>query len=208
MTGSRPIVIGLAGGIGSGKSLAASMLAELGCVVLDSDREARAALDKPEVRAELVRWWGPAVVGADGRVDRSAVAAIVFRDAGERMRLEALVHPLVRESRAEMVRHAAAAGAPAVVVDAPLLFEAGVHRECDVVIFVDAPLEARLARVRETRGWAAGELERRENAQWKLDDKRRLADHVVVNDSGPETLRSRIEALFHKLTATRPVDGA
>jgi dephospho-CoA kinase len=207
MTLRRPIVIGLAGGIGSGKSLAASILADLGCIVVDSDQQARAALDRPEVRSTLVEWWGPRVIGPDGRISRSRVAEVVFRDQGQRRRLEALIHPLVRRTRQEMIRRACESGAPAVVVDAPLLFEAGVDKECDAVIFVDAPLAARRERIR-ARGWEAGELERREKAQWKLDEKRRRADHVVVNDAGPEELRSRIAAVFHVLTATRPPDGA
>jgi dephospho-CoA kinase len=204
VTGPRPIVIGLAGGIGSGKSLVAAILAELGCIVIDLDREARAALDRPDVREELQRWWGPGVFGPDGRVDRSRVAAIVFKDEGERRRLEGLIHPLVKATRGEMVGRAADAGAPAVVVDAPLLFEAGVDKECDVVVFVDAPLGARLERVRATRGWGPEELQRRESVQWGLDVKRRLADHVVVNDTGPDDLRARVAAVFQTIACNMP----
>lgn len=205
MTRPRPMVIGLAGGIGSGKSRVAAMFGELGCVVLDSDRDARAALERPEVRAQIRRWWGEEVVASDGQLDRSRIAAIIFKDERERHRLEALVHPLVKASREEMVRQAAKAGAPAVVVDAPLLFEAGVNKECDAVVFVESPLAARLERVRATRGWGPEELERRERAQWGLDVKRRLADHVLVNDSGADELRARVQALFREIVCnTRP----
>jgi dephospho-CoA kinase len=204
MSDARPIVIGLAGGIGAGKSLVARVFAELGCVVIDSDAEAKAALDRPEVRRRLVEWWGSGVVGADGKVDRAEVAKIVFTDEAARRRLEALVHPLVKAARDAAVARASAAGAPAVVVDAPLLFEAGVDKECDVVVFVDAPRAARLARVKATRGWDEPELDRRERAQWGLDVKRPLADYVVVNDRDPGELRGRVGAIFHRIIATRP----
>lgn len=203
MTATRPLVIGLAGGIGSGKSSVAALLAEFGCIVLDSDQEAREALARPDVRDQLIHWWGPKVIAPDGGIDRSRIAAIVFSDPAERRRLESLVHPLVKSSREEMIRRAAAVGAPVVVVDAPLLFEAGVDQECDVVVFVDAPLRERLERVRVARGWGPGELERREKAQWGLDAKRRLADYVVLNDSGPAELRARVAAVFQQLSATR-----
>lgn len=177
-------VIGLAGGIGSGKSHVAREFARRGCLVVDSDAEARAALDRPEVREELVGWWGAGVVGADGKVDRKRVGAIVFGDPEERRRLEALVHPLVRESRARMVERARATGAVGVIVDAPLLFEAGVDRECDAVVFVDAAREVRLARVGAARGWDEAELSRREAAQWPLELKRAKCRFVIANEGG------------------------
>jgi len=198
--GRRALVVGLVGGIGAGKSAVARAMGELGFVVIDSDREAKAALDRPEVRDELVRWWGKGVLGAEGRVDRKVVAGIVFADAAERRRLEALVHPLVKATRAELVRRAAAEGKPGVVVDAPLLIEAGSDAECDAVVFVDAPRERRLERVRATRGWDEAELTRREAAQLPLEAKRARADAVVLNDADPATLRRRVEALVEDLS--------
>lgn len=189
-----PLVIGLVGGIGAGKSAVARALARLGCVVYDADAEVRRVLARPEVRDELARWWGPGVI-AGGAVDRSAVARIVFADAGERRRLESLIHPLLREARAVLRDQAARQGAPALVVDAPLLFEAGVDAECDAVVFVEAPLGVRLSRV-SSRGWDAGELARRESAQWPLDEKKRRADAVIVNDAGQAELDERARALL------------
>ena len=113
----------------------------------------------------------------DGRVNRKAVAEIIFRDATQRQRLEALVHPLLRAGRAGLRERAK--GAKAVVIDAPLLFEAGVDAECDTVIYVDSPREQRLARVRATRGWDEPELERREASQLPLEQKRRRSAHLA-----------------------------
>lgn len=197
--GHRPVVIGLAGGIGSGKSEVARALAEFGCVVSDSDKAAREALDRRDVRDTLVEWWGPEVLGDDGRIDRKRVAAVVFGDPEQRLRLEELVHPIVRQSRDELIDLASEAGAPGAVIDAPLLFEAGLDTECDAVVFVDAPRETRLNRVRETRGWDEAELERREKVQIPLDAKRRRSDYEVVNNADPEQLRLRVRRILDQI---------
>lgn len=175
-------VIGIAGGIGSGKSRVAKEFADLGCLVIDSDREARAALEREEVKRQLVAWWGDGVLDESGAVARSKVAEIVFSDPEQRKRLEALIHPLVKRSRDELV--AASPGHRAVVIDAPLLFEAGLDADCDAVVFVDAPRNTRLARVREHRGWSEEELDRREASQLPIAEKRRRSDHVITNAGG------------------------
>ena len=196
-------VIGLAGGIGSGKSTVAGIFARLGCLVVDSDARAKAALDRPDVRAEIVRWWGEGVLGPpDGsgarRIDRAKVAQIVFADAAERKRLEDLVHPIVRQDRAEAVREGFAAGARAVIVDAPLLFEAGLDAECDAVVVVDAARAARLRRVRESRNWDEAELDRREAVQLPLQSKRSRADYCVSNDGALPQLERRLRGFWRR----------
>ncbi len=192
-------VIGLAGGIGAGKSEVARALADLGCHVIDSDQEARAVLERPEVKAQLVAWWGSGVLDAQGKVNRAAVAEIVFKNPVDRARLEGLIHPLVKLRRSEFRRGAEAARARAVVVDAPLLFEAGVDAECDAVIFVDAPREARLARVLSTRGWNEAELDRRERAQMPIEEKRRRSTHILKNTGTAVDLRRQTEVLLKSL---------
>ncbi len=189
---SHQPVIGLTGGIGSGKSTVARILADLGCFVSDSDAAAKAELNEPEVRDQLIAWWGREILDREtGRPDRSRIAAIVFNDARERKKLEGLIHP-----RIEAGRRAAFANAPsgtkAFVIDAPLLLEAGLDRECDAVIFVETPEEARRARVLAERGWDGAELARREAAQIPLDEKRIRADHIVSNDGEPGELTDRV----------------
>lgn len=201
-----PVVIGLAGGVGSGKSTVARAFAELGCVVSDSDQQARAALDRPEVRAALAEWWGGGVLDDEGRVDRAAVARIVFEDPEQRTRLEDLIHPLIRETREGLV--ASAGRAPAVIVDAPLLFEAGLDAECDAVVFVDAPYPERLARVRASRGWDERELDRRESAQWPVDRKRAASDHVIDNRGADvQALRARADTVLRTILAAARSGG-
>lgn len=199
-SGEAVPVIGLAGGVGSGKSTVARVLASLGCVVLDADVLAKAALDRPEVRATLRQWWGDGVLGADGRVDRAAVGRVVFEDAAQRERLEKLIHPIVHAERARLRgEHLAAGPVVAFVEDAPLLFEAGMDRECDAVIFVDAPREVRVERVRRTRGWDEAELARREKNQWPLDIKRSRADYVVVNAADQAQLEADVRGILSKI---------
>ncbi|MFZ4576405.1 MAG: dephospho-CoA kinase, partial [Phycisphaerales bacterium] len=174
-------VVGLVGGIGSGKSAVAKALAELNFLVIDADADARAVLSRPEIVAKLVEWWGSRVLDAAGGIDRKAVGEIVFADPAERRRLESLVHPLVKADRQGVVRRAREGGFVGVVIDAPLLFEAGSNVDCDHILFVDAPRETREARVK-SRGWAEGELAKREAAQLPLDEKRARSSHVIVND--------------------------
>jgi dephospho-CoA kinase len=199
------LIVGIAGGIGSGKSAAANALADLGFLVVDSDAQAKAVLQRAEVRDQLVSWWGESILTPDRSVDRAKVAAIIFNAPAERARLEALVHPLIKASRAELVA-AARAGTEGgkdktfrgVVVDAPLLFEAGVDAECDAVIFVDTPRAARLARVRETRNWDEAELTRREQAQLSLEEKKSRSQHIITNDADLATLRARVAQLVRE----------
>jgi dephospho-CoA kinase len=191
-------VLGIAGGIGSGKSEVARAFERLGALVVDSDVEARAALERPDVQAQLVAWWGPGVLKRGGGVDRKAIADIVFKDEAERRKLEGLIHPLVRSQRAVLVREAAARGARLAVIDAPLLFEAGVDRECDAVVFVDAPRATRLRRVRD-RGWNEAEFSRREASQMPLEEKRRRSQYTISNSGGLEELEEQVRRVFRDL---------
>jgi dephospho-CoA kinase len=185
-------VIGLVGGIGSGKSLVGSVLGELGCLVCHSDDLARAALADPAIRAELVRWWGEGILDPAGVVDRRAVASKVFADPRERRRLESLVHPWIESARRKLFA-AAPPATRALVIDAPLLLEVGLDRECDTIVYIDSPRADRLRRLAETRGWDSAELDRREAAQWPLDRKRSAAHHVVVNAGDLPALRSEVQ---------------
>ena len=190
-------IIGIAGGIGSGKSFVASLLAEMGCHVIDSDAHVREAYKDSDVRRTLEEWWGPAVLLPEGKVDRALIAGKVFADPAERVRLERLIHPLVGQARErEMAAVARDPKVLAFVWDAPLLFEAGLDKACDAVIFVDSPLEARLLRVKETRGWGPQELGKREISQWPLDKKRDLSDYIVTNAADAAAVRDQVRELL------------
>jgi len=191
----HPPTLGLTGGIGAGKSTVARILAEEGCLVCDSDALAREALNHPSIRAEILSWWGDRVRAPDGAIDRAKLGEVVFSSLGDRKRLEALVHPWIERHR-EQLFASPPPGTRALVIDAPLLLEAGLGAVCHRVIFVDSPLELRLERVRANRGWSAEELARREAAQWPLDQKRACAHHVVSNEGDPASLRAQVRAVL------------
>jgi dephospho-CoA kinase len=198
-SGRKP-VIGLAGGIGSGKSFVARLFAGLGCAVIDADQLAKAALDDPQVVRTLAQWWGPDVIGPDGRADRKRIGAIVFNDRAELDRLEQLIHPRVHAGREALRRqHQADPNVKAIVEDCPLLFEKNIDRSCDVVVFVQASRQARLERVARTRGWTAEQLDAREKNQLPLDTKARRADDVVSNEADEAEVLAHVRRVLSKI---------
>jgi dephospho-CoA kinase len=193
-------VLGLVGGIGSGKSASAAVFVTAGAKLLDADQMARAVLDQPEVQHALVTRWGADLVGTDARIDRQRLAAIVFGDdASSRAALdylEELTHPLVWRQTLAALRAAARDRMPAVVIDAPLLLEAGWDLLCDAVVFVDSPWNVRVQRV-ANRGWTAAELARRERRQWPIEFKRWRAHAVINNRSDdPQSLQRQVAEVW------------
>jgi len=190
--------VGLTGGIGSGKSVVSNMLSELGAVVIDADTLAREALEPGRpAHAETVRLFGRRIQGSDGRIDRRALAEIVFRDKDARRKLEEIVHPRVFEEEARITREAASRDPRAIVVfDAALLIESGAHKRMDRLVVVWCPRETQIARLTEKLGLSPAEAELRIAAQAPLDDKRAIATHVIVNDGALTDTRAEVERLF------------
>lgn len=205
--------IGIAGEIGAGKSTIARLFGEAGCLVHDADAVARRALESDEVRALIRERWGDNVFASSGTretADRVSIAAIVFQDDAERQWLEGVVHPRVRAEQDALLAEADAAadGAtrdeetmPAVILDVPLLFEAGLDRLCDLVVFVTAPRAVRLERVERTRGWDDAELARREAVQTDASVKQARSDAVIENVGTLEDARQAVRAVLQDLQA-------
>ncbi|MFM7260103.1 MAG: dephospho-CoA kinase, partial [bacterium] len=149
---------------------------------------------------------GPDVVAADGSIDRAALARAIFASADTRRAVEGVMHPRIEALRRAQFA-AAPASTPAFVIDAPLLLEVGLDRECNAVVFVDAPDAVRLERVARTRGWSPAELSRREAAQLPLAEKRRRATDVVVNDAAPDELPARVAEVLAVIRARGPRRG-
>ena len=196
---NKLFILGLTGGIGAGKSAVATILADTGAEVIDSDIHGKAALERADVRETLRAWWGSEIFDTEGRIDRRKIASIVFADPVQRERLESLTHPIIKQARAQQLAHARATGKSLAVVDAPLLLEANLATECDAVLFVDAPRDLRLARVWQSRGWDEHELARREAAQWPIERKRSASTVVVTNDSDLDSLRHQVQAVLHRI---------
>jgi len=194
-------VIGILGGIGSGKSTVAAEFGRQGCAVIDADAIAKSAYEDPAVVAELREWWGDQALDGAGQVDRKAVGALIFDDAAAKARLEQLIHPRVHAERRRLhERYAADPSVKAVIEDTPLLLEAGLAKHCDALVYVDAPLELREARVRERRGWSPGALQRRERRQASLDIKRAKADYSIRNDADPAGLAPQVRDVLSQVS--------
>lgn len=198
----RPPVIGLLGGVASGKSFVADQLKELGAVVLDADRTGHEVLREPEVKAALRQRWGDKIFGAPGEIDRPAVGRIVFANSPEAARelqfLELITHPRITERLRQQMAEAAAAGAPAIVLDAAVMLKAGWDRLCDAVWFVDAPRAVRIERAAQ-RGWGEKQFAAREAAQEPLEQKRGVATAVIDNSGPPDQTADQIKALWRQL---------
>ncbi len=156
------------------------------------------------VQAALVDRWGPSILAADGSIDRSAIAQRVFAAGShadsERHFLESLLHERIRRRLEAQRNKFALEGRPAVVLDAPLLLEAGWGPLCDVLVMVDSPRDDRLARARQ-RGWSSDDFARRESAQWPVDEKRRAAHELIANDGTLNDLRDAVRDVWRRYVA-------
>jgi len=192
------LVVGLTGGVGSGKSTVSDMLAEHGAVIVDADAIARAVVEPgTEGFAQIMDAFGDEVLARDGSLDRKALAALVFRDAEARAELERIVHPLVRRQSDLMT---ALADDDAVVVhDVPLLAETGRTEAYDVIVVVDASEDVRVERILMSRGWDRASAKARMAAQATREDRLALADEVLTNDGDIAALQGQVDALWARL---------
>jgi dephospho-CoA kinase len=194
--GPKP-VIGLIGAIGAGKSTAARCFAARGGYVIDGDTLGHEALRQPEIVDALVSRWGERVRKPDGALDRREIGRIVFADPAERNALEATVFPYIGNRAREEISRAQTNPASAfIVLDAAVLLEAGWGALVDTIIYLDAPLPLRQARLKVRSGWTEGELAAREAAQWPAEEKKMRADVVLMNDAGPDALQEQVDHLL------------
>jgi dephospho-CoA kinase len=195
-TSSKPI-IGLVGGIGAGKSLAAALFAERGAKVINADALGHAALTDPAIRSLVHERFGSAVLDSDGQVNRRKLGAVVFADPGQRTALQDIVFPWIdREIRVQMAQAETDPAVRLIVLDAAIMLETGWNNACRRVVYIDAPREQRLARLIKNRAWTAEELTAREHAQLSNEEKRARADDIIVNDGSPEDLARQIDRWF------------
>jgi dephospho-CoA kinase len=194
------LLVGLTGGIGSGKSTVARMLQDRGAVVLDADGFARAAVvaGSPGLRG-IVERFGRDILTAEGELDRPKLASIVFADPKALADLEAIVHPEVRRMIADGIQENLDADRVVVLVN-PLLIEMGTHRDCDVVVVVSVSPDTQIARS-VARGMVEEDVRARIAAQLPLEERARTADVLIDNEGSIADLEREIDVLWRQLEA-------
>jgi len=197
------MIIGLTGGIGSGKSVVGAILAELGAHVIDTDKVGHRAYEVgSDGWRRIVDTFGRDVLARDGTIDRKKLGAVVFSDDGRRRELNAIVHPLIfQEIQREIAQRRAAGFAGPFVLEAPILLEAKGAGLVDCIWVVAAPRAAVRARLSASRDLTPEEIEARMAAQLSDEERREHADLVIENDGDLTALRARVEAAWRSLAA-------
>ena len=189
-------VIGLTGGIGCGKSLAAQYFAELGALVIDADQLARAAIERgSEGFDEVVSFFGDSVLN-NGDIDRRVLGEVIFKDPEAKKKLESIIHPFVRREFEEAV--ASLKSDETLVYEIPLLVETGGQDRFDVVVTVESSLENRIARLRQ-RGMHISEIEGRIASQATREQRIEIADYLIENDGSEDELLRQVENIWDSL---------
>ena len=194
-TGKKPI-IGILGGIASGKSAVAAEFAKLGCKVIDADEIAHELLENIAVKKKIVGLFGPSVLDSTGTVDRRKLAGVVFADIDRLSSLNGVLHPLVLERAEQLIeQYRRQSRVRAIVLDMPLLVEVGWAERCDRLVFVECGRKLRLDRAKKM-GFDENQLKIRENFQISLDSKAKLADNTVGNNSDFPALVRQVAEIF------------
>ena len=194
---TEKLLIGIVGGIASGKSTVAAEFGKLGCAVIDADAIVHELLREGRVRDELAHLFGSGIINACGELDRKRLAAIVFADAERLSALNKVMHPRVLQRTEQLIaQYNAETYTKAIILDMPLLVEVGWADRCDRVVFVDCDRKRRVERARHKGLLDTTEIEIRENSQISLDKKAKLADNIVDNNSDFSALVRQIKEIF------------
>ena len=197
---ARKPVIGLLGGMGSGKSSVAAEFARHGGKVIAADQLGHEALRQPDIMDAVVKHFGADIVMPDSSIDRKKLGAKVFADQAERAALEKLVHPwITRRIEEEIAKADAQDEVRFIVLDAAIMLEAGWNNVCDWLVYIDVPREQRLERLARQRGWSEKEVRARERAQMSLEEKQRRADFTIDNSGSPEQTVRQVAELVGRL---------
>jgi len=196
-------LIGLTGGIASGKSTVAKILKRLGAAIVDADALAREVVEPGhEAWKDIVETFGAEVLQPDRTLDRQKLRATIFNNPAARKKLEAIIHPRVRALAEERIHQHTAAGYEIVVYEVPLLFEGNLHEWLRPVVLVTCDLDTQKRRLQERDGLSAEASQKHIDAQMSLAEKRRLADYVIENDGSLEDLEGEVQTVLNKIKAT------
>jgi len=193
----RKLIIGILGGVGSGKSTVAAEFAKLGCKVIDADKIAHVLLDKKTVQDKIAVLFGKNILDSSGKIDRKKLADIVFADADKLSSLNKIVHPFVLGRAEELIkRYNRQNQVKAIVLDMPLLVEVGWAKRCDKLIFVDCERQLRIDRAKKLGIFGENQLKIRENFQISLDNKANIADNMIDNNPDLSGLAKQVADIF------------
>lgn len=196
-------LLGLTGGIASGKSTVAAILRRLGVAIINADELSREVVQPgQEAWKEIVDTFGPAILQEDKTLDRRKLRKIVFDNPEARKKLEAIIHPRVRALAEKKIRELAATGSSIIVYEVPLLFEAQIHLWLRPVILVACDVETQKKRLLERDRLTEAEAQQHLDAQMSLEDKRKLADYVIENNGDLEELERQVRGVLQKIQAT------
>ncbi len=190
-------IIGILGGVASGKSTVAAEFAKLGCKVIDADKIVHELLQKTVVKDKITGLFGQAILDSAGKIDHRKLAEVVFTDADKLSSLNKITHPFVLERVEEFIElYNRQGGIKAIVLDMPLLAEVGWAERCDRLIFVDCKPKLRIERAKKMRGLDENQIKIRENFQISLDNKAALADNAINNNSDFQALVRQVFDVF------------
>ncbi len=193
----RKPIIGILGGLGSGKSTVAAEFGRLGCAIIDADKIAHELLDEPSVKEQVVASFGQAILDSGGKIDHKKLAGIVFDDAQKLSMLNDIVHPPVLQRADQLIRQYNGQNqVKAIVLDMPLLVEVGWSKRCDKLIFVDCDRRLRAERAKKMGVFDENQHKIRENFQISLDKKVAVADNIIDNNSGFSALAEQVAKIF------------
>jgi dephospho-CoA kinase len=196
-------LVGLTGGIASGKSTVAKILERLGAAVINADALSREVVEpRKEAWREIIDAFGAGILQPDQTLDRQKLRTVIFNDRDGRKKLEAIIHPRVRALAEERIREHAVAGYSIIVYEVPLLFEGNLHEWLRPVILVACDVDTQRTRLQERDQLTQTEAQKHIDAQMSLEEKRRLADYVIENDGSLANLEQQVRTVLEKIKAT------
>ena len=197
---NKKLIIGILGGIGSGKSSVAAEFAKLGCAVIDADRIAHQLIDTERIVRQIREVFGAEVFDADGNIDRAALGERTFENSENVAKINDILHPEVLIKCGQLIAEYNNADIKAIILDLPLLIEVGWDKKCDILIFVDCPESIRAARTEKKARLSKKLLKKRENFQISLDNKLKIAHYTINNHSDLSALADQVVRIFSIIT--------
>lgn len=193
-------IIGLLGGIASGKTQVAKIFSQLNCAIIDADKIAHQAFNDEQIKQEIIGLFGEKVINSNQKVDKKHIASKVFNNNTMLAKLNSIIHPFVLDRIEDMiVDYSAETDYKAIVLDVPLLMEVGWQSRCDILIFIDCDIEKRMHFADNRAGLTGKQLNNRENCQISLDKKRQIAHYIIHNNSDLKSLKKQVEEISTKI---------